>query len=227
MRFLTRFTKLMKSDPVAKSRPKAAWIIDESKCLAGSEVIKLQKVALKSKSKGVQNRRLRLIRNWFMIELGLCAGLRVGEMASLSHGDFLVDNGRSSIRVTGKGQKMRPVWIGTDLREQYHEYRECLSHFGYSVEGESPALPNQSGGFISKRTLQKAFKLIASQSDLPGHYSVHCLRHTYATFLLKASNYNYRFVQKQLGHASIRTTQVYASVVETDARQAIERLYRT
>jgi len=44
--------------------------------------------------------------------------------------------------------------------------------------------------------------------------------------LYKASSYNFRLVQKQLGHASIRTTEVYADVMEPDVEYALERLYR-
>ena len=35
---------------------------------------------------------------------------------------------------------------------------------------------------------------------------------------------NYKFVQEQLGHASITTTQVYAGVVESEGRKAVEKM---
>ncbi|MCX6008067.1 MAG: tyrosine-type recombinase/integrase [Chloroflexi bacterium] len=54
---------------------------------------------------------------------------------------------------------------------------------------------------------------------------MHCLRHTYACFLLKASDWNLRLVQKQLGHARISTTQVYADVMMPDVKKALDRLY--
>jgi len=43
-------------------------------------------------------------------------------------------------------------------------------------------------------------------------YSIHSARHTYATLLLAKSN-SLRFVQKQLGHASIAMTSLYADVL--------------
>jgi integrase/recombinase XerC len=52
------------------------------------------------------------------------------------------------------------------------------------------------------------------------------LRHTFATYLLKASNYNLRLVQAQLGHSSIRTTQVYMGLMDEDVKKAINRLYK-
>ena len=47
----------------------------------------------------------------------------------------------------------------------------------------------------------------------------------HACELYRASGYNLRLVQKQLGHASIRTTEVYADVVDADMQRALERLY--
>jgi site-specific recombinase XerD len=42
--------------------------------------------------------------------------------------------------------------------------------------------------------------------------------------LYRASNYNLRLVQKQLGHRSIQTTQIYADVLDEDAVAAVENL---
>ena len=57
--------------------------------------------------------------------------------------------------------------------------------------------------------------------------SLYCLRHTFATFLLKASNNNLKLVQTQLGHASIKTTQVYLHLIQKDTEKALNMLYQT
>ena len=79
---------------------------------------------------------------------------------------------------------------------------------------------------ISKRALQKFFKQIIQKTGLPIRYHIHSLRHTYATFLLKASGNNYKFAKDQLGHESIKTTQIYAGVIETERKKALENLYK-
>lgn len=72
--------------------------------------------------------------------------------------------------------------------------------------------------------IQQVFKKWAIKAGLPSRYSVHSLRHTHATRLYKASGYNLRLVQKQLGHSSVATTQVYADVIDEDAVQALANL---
>ena len=85
--------------------------------------------------------------------------------------------------------------------------------------------------FVSKRSdkmsrsaIQKVFKKIATKAGLPKHYSIHSLRHTYATMLYKFSGYNLRLVQKQLGHVNINTTTVYSDVVNDDLEKALDNL---
>ena len=186
----------------------------------------LEKFTKKLKGEGLKKRRFSKIRNWFMIELGLETGLRVSEMASLKHDGLFIDEFRSSIIVTGKGNKKRSVWINSDFKHKCLEYIEYKKRFGFKTDNESFFLNNLRDSRISKRALQKFFKEIITKAGLPSRYYIHCLRHTYTTFLLKASNHNYRFAQQQLGHASIKTTQVYASVIETEGRKAIEKMYK-
>ena len=70
----------------------------------------------------------------------------------------------------------------------------------------------------------QVFKQWARRAGLPSYYSIHTLRHTYATSLYKASGYNLRMVQQQLGHSNISTTSVYSAVVNKDLDDALERL---
>ena len=184
----------------------------------------MREYCAKVKERGLKKRKFSLIRNWFMSELGLNTGLRVEEMASLRHGQCFLDKGKSSIVITGKGDKKRAVWISEGFRKTCLEYFGYKWDFGYSSNADGYVLNNLGGGKISKRSLQKFFKSIVEKAGLPKHYHVHCLRHTYTTFLLTASNHNYRFAQKQLGHSSLRTTQVYAGVVEQQGRKALEKL---
>jgi len=113
-----------------------------------------------------------------------------------------------------------------DFKITCQRYAAYKKEFGYGTSSDDYLLNNLKGNKITKRALQKFFKNMVKKAGLSEHYYIHCLRHTYTTFLLKASNYNYRFVQQQLGHSSIKTTQVYASVIESEGRKAVEKLYK-
>lgn len=216
----------MKSEPLPQKKPKRqVWIVDESKCLSEDEVKKLITFSSELLKIGLEKNRFSMVRTWFMIELGLNSGLRVQEMASLRHLNLFINGSRSSISVIGKGNKKRAVWIGQDFKEKCKLYVKYKLQFGYKIDPDSFLLNNIKGSQITKRSLQKFFKKTVSDAGLSTHYHIHCLRHTYSTFLLKASNNNYRFVQRQLGHSSIKTTQVYAGVLEADGRNAIEDMY--
>ena len=51
--------------------------------------------------------------------------------------------------------------------------------------------------------------------------SVHALRHSYAVHLYRRSR-DLRAIQKQLGHASIQTTQIYTDVSKEDIQSRIK-----
>ena len=61
-----------------------------------------------------------------MTELGLNAGLRVEEMASLQHKHLFIEGEESSIVVFGKGQKKRLVWLNTKFKEICKTYVERM-----------------------------------------------------------------------------------------------------
>ena len=215
----------MKSEP-PKKKKRNTWNIDQSKCLSKSEITKLRRYCSKLKTTGLKNREFTAVRNWFMVELGLNSGLRVQEMANLKHLNLFLDEGKSSISFRGKGSKPRLVWLSSSFKRKCLLYIKVKKSFGYSTDPDSYVLNNLKNEKISKRSLQKFFKIIIEKSGLPKRYHIHNLRHTYATILLVASNNNYGFVQDQLGHASITTTKVYAGVIESEGRKALDKMYK-
>ena len=167
------------------------------------------------------------IRDYFIIHLALATGLRVMEIAALKCSDIFLDDKICSVLVRkGKGGKKRMVYFTGPLRKHCREYFKWKWQIGEPVEQEEPLIvSSNTGGHMTTRAIQKAFKRCAESACLDSKYAIHCLRHTYACFLLKASDWNLRLVQKQLGHSKVSTTQVYADVMMPDVKKALDRLY--
>lgn len=136
-----------------------------------------------------------------MIRLGAYAGLRCCEIARV-HSDHVVRApGGYSLRVKGKGDKMRVVPIAAALALQ------ILEHNGI-------VFPGRIDGHISAAYVSK----LISQA-LPDGVTAHMLRHRFASRAYAGSK-DIRAVQELLGHASVATTQIYTAVDDEDLRRA-------
>lgn len=109
--------------------------------------------------------------------------------------------GGYSLRVRGKGEKVRVVPISSHLA-------------GLILEHDGPAFPGQIDGHLSAGYVSKLIS-----RALPEGVTAHMLRHRFATKAYGASK-NLRAVQELLGHASVATTQVYTAVDDDDLRTA-------
>jgi len=64
---------------------------------------------------------------------------------------------------------------------------------------------NTEGDPLNQLVVQRTFKRVLKAAKLPLHLTPHSLRHTYASILLQMS-VNPVYVQRQLGHSSIKLT---------------------
>ena len=197
------------------------WGLDEGKFLTGNEVKMLKRVGQHISQSGKKT----AVRDDLIINLALATGLRVQELTDLTCGDILIADERASLVVrNGKGGKRRVVRFNGALKEHIKAYLQWKSAHNEGINPEDLLLGSRRREHLSKRTVQRAFERCSRWAGITGH-CFHHLRHTYASHLYKASNYNLRLVQKQLGHSSIRTTQIYADVFDEELAKALERLY--
>lgn len=209
-----------------KKKSRFSWTLNENKYLTLQEVEKLRETCEKGKNHALRIGSFTAVRDWFVIELGLNAGLRVKEMAGLKHSDLLINGKQSSIVAVGKKGKKRSVWINKDFKERCLWFIGWKQNLGLSINPDSYLITSRTGSGLTTRTLQKAFKKCLEKAGLQKHYSIHCLRHTYGSHLYVSSGHNLRLVQEQLGHSSVRVTEVYANLMDKDAKIAVESLYK-
>jgi integrase/recombinase XerC len=134
------------------------------------------------------------------------AGLRIGEALAVTQADLAGD--AATLRVTGKGGKVRLVPLLPAVRASLDEYRHRLPM--RPAPGE-PVFRGARGGPLSPRIVQRAVARLRGSLGLPDTATPHALRHSFATHLLSAGG-DLRTIQELLGHASLSTTQLYTAV---------------
>ena len=136
-------------------------------------------------------------------------GMRVSEVCGLQveHIDFEDE----TIRVRGKGGKIRVAFC------DFETLRLLREHINGRKTGN--VFEGRNGSSLSPRTVQHIFKLHAPEGITP-----HKIRHSYATELYRRSH-NIRVVQENLGHTSIKTTEIYVHTDLTERRTAYKEYF--
>ncbi|WP_432697239.1 tyrosine recombinase XerC [Marinobacterium sp. YM272] len=145
-----------------------------------------------------------VIRDLAMMELLYSSGLRVSELASLDLTDPDLRDG--SVRVTGKGNKVREVPIGRKAVEAL--MRWIRERNAIALLDESALFVGKKGRRLGVRSIEQRLKLQGEQAGVNGRVYPHRLRHSFASHMLESSA-DLRAVQELLGHADIATTQIY------------------
>lgn len=160
------------------------------------------------------------------------SGLRQGELLGLQWGDVSFDACRLYVRRTlqqgrfyepKSAASRRSVTVPSVVIKALKEYQ-----LRQSVELETNELemvfPNTRGQPMeAKNLVHRIFEPALKRASLP-HVRWHDLRHGYASALISAGQ-NIKWVQKQLGHSSIKITMdVYGHLLPDAERDAVAKL---
>jgi len=154
-------------------------------------------------------------RDELMFRLMLGTGIRLGSLAALNVGD--VDLKAGSLAVRAKGGVEQTVYLSATLR------RALVHQIKTLPTGAGALLRSGPDRRIGTRQVQLRFAHWRDQAELDRRYSVHCLRHTFATRLYQQTR-DLHLVREALGHASVGTTQRYAVIDERGLRTAVTRI---
>jgi len=159
------------------------------------------------------------LRESAIVELLYGTGARISEIVGLNVGDVMkIDGGEvASLRLSGKGGKVRTVPLGTYARSALDQYLVRVRPSLVAKDREALFL-NDRGGRLSRQTMWKLVSDAARRANITTEVSPHSLRHSYATHLLDGGA-DVRVVQELLGHASVTTTQIYTLVTIDKLRE--------
>ena len=145
------------------------------------------------------------IRDKAMFELLYSAGLRVSELAALDLAGN-VDLADAMVTVTGKRGKTRAVPVGAPALAAVRDWLQARP--AWAAPDESALFVTRSGRRIGRSAIANRLARWAQRHGVGQPVHPHMLRHSFASHMLQGSG-DLRAVQELLGHASIRSTQVY------------------
>ncbi len=145
-------------------------------------------------------------------------GARFNEIATLQFKDIELENDIYKIKLKGKGNKERYVYI---RKNKFQPYLSKLLSL-YPKEKLDYLFLSKDNQSLPYNTLRDFFKRACQNLLIPQHKrNLHNFRHTYATNLLK-KGVNLKVVSEILGHSDVTiTAKYYAKVDEEEKKKAM------
>ncbi len=144
------------------------------------------------------------------------AGIRRCEAIRLDLDDLRSDG--TELRVVGKRNRPRTMPLPRRTQEVLGEY---LAVRGYDP---GPLLLNRAGNRLGATSLRRLFSRLVRRAGLQAEgFTLHSMRHAYATMLLRAGN-DLATVRDLMGHGDISITSQYVHSDTRSKRNAVETL---
>jgi integrase/recombinase XerD len=164
------------------------------------------------------------IRNRAMLELAYGAGLRESEITGITVSRIYLEE--ALVRPFGKGARERIVPIGGPAVRWLSKYIDTVRPI---LKGRKPGSTpilflTYRGNPLSRMAVWNIVKKSARMAGITEHIHPHALRHSFATHLLQGGA-DLRVVQELLGHADIKTTEIYTGVDKTYLRSIVDRYH--
>jgi site-specific recombinase XerD len=165
-------------------------------------------------------------RDFAVVALLLCAGLRSSELLELTVGCLDGRAGERYLKVRGKGGKERSIPVEPELDAVVAEYLASRrDRFAGRIPARSdPLFIGQDGAAMGRGALQylvgRAYQEAGVAGRVPQGALVHALRHTFATRLAEDGASAVE-IMRLLGHASLTTSQNYIDATAREQRAAV------
>lgn len=152
------------------------------------------------------------------LALLLGTGIRRGELVAIRVEDL--DLERSELLVRGKGGRHRTVPLAPGVLKEVETYLECRYP---QRQATDLLLQNRLNRRLNGRLVAEMLRRIVYRAGITRKITPHCLRHTFATQLIR-NGVDVETVRELLGHASLSTTQQYVHSDAARKAQAVAGL---
>ena len=155
-------------------------------------------------------------RDLAILMIFLNCGIRRSELVNLNISDVYEDR----IRVVGKGNKERIVYMGSGCKAAIDAY--LIERNQIELTDNRALFGSRDHNRISVSAVHRLVKKHLLEAGLDSStLSAHKLRHTAATLMLQ-NGVDVKTVQEVLGHEHLNTTQIYTHIESTELKIAAE-----
>ena len=159
-------------------------------------------------------------RDYAIITLFLNTGMRLSELVGISFAD--IDRELRSLRVVGKGNKERIIYLNDACRDALGAYLPVRQAQQPKPGHEGALFLSSQNKRISNKTVQWLVGKYLGEAGLEyKQFSTHKLRHTAATLMYQSGHVDVRVLKEILGHEQLNTTQIYTHVSNEGMEEAV------
>ena len=158
-------------------------------------------------------------RNHCIFTLFLNCGMRLSELVGINKKDIT----ENTIRITGKGNKQRTVYLNQACLSALAAYLSVRNAIPDAKDKEALFLSKQKKRITNRRVQQILEESLQRLGLQEKGYTIHKLRHTAATLMYQYGNVDIRILQEILGHENLGTTEIYTHVANRQIQQASEQ----
>jgi len=145
-----------------------------------------------------------VIRDYAILELLYAGGLRLSELIGLNLSD--INWSSMQLKVLGKGEKERLCHFGKPAANTLKRWLNCRELLINS--NENALFVSNHGRRISASAIRTRIQKLCREKGISQRVYPHLMRHSFASHMLESSQ-DLRAVQELLGHAHLKTTQIY------------------
>ncbi len=215
-KYLTASEKIIEVNPAAEiESPKKKKALPKHLSVSESKEL-LHSVVADEESKNKD-------RDYCIITLFLNCGMRLSELVGINLSD--IDREMRSLRVVGKGNKERIVYLNDACKSALSAYLLVRAREATNIKDKdkNALFISRLGNRISVKTVQwLVYKYLDHAGLSYKHFSTHKLRHTAATLMYQEGGVDVLSLKEILGHSELNTTQIYTHVSDKKLEEAVE-----